>query len=66
VPPLARSLVRLWQMGYPPRDVTTGSGGDNASGGMLANPGDYHYRSNHGSTKHLNDPPAIAKLQVRY
>ena len=56
-------LLELHEMGFPPRDVLTGSGGCNASGGILANPGDYHYRSNHGSTPHLNDPAALAKLQ---
>merc|ERR1719223_315188 len=30
---------------------------------ILHNPGDYHYRSNTGSERHLNDPDAIAKLQ---
>ena len=31
--------------------------------GMLPSPGDYHYRSNANSERHLNDPVAIAKLQ---
>lgn len=30
---------------------------------VFANPGDYHFRSNEGSEKHLNDPSTIAKLQ---
>jgi glutamate synthase (NADPH/NADH) len=31
--------------------------------GMLPNPGDYYYRSNENSERHLNDPEAITKLQ---
>jgi glutamate synthase (NADPH/NADH) len=55
---LGRDLLDLHAMGFPPRDVTTGS-----AEAILDNPGDYHYRSNFGSEMHMNDPPAVAKLQ---
>jgi hypothetical protein len=30
----------------------------------VPHPGDYHFRSNAGAEKHLNDPAAIAALQA--
>ena len=52
------NLCEMHQLGFPSRDVTTGT-----ADVILPNPGDYHYRSNYGSEKHMNDPPAVAKLQ---
>ena len=55
---LGRDLLEMHALGFPPREVTTGT-----ADVILPNPGDYHYRSNYGSEKHMNDPPATAKLQ---
>jgi glutamate synthase (NADPH/NADH) len=52
------TLCEMHALGFPSRDVTTGT-----ADVILPNPGDYHYRSNYGSEKHMNDPPAVAKLQ---
>lgn len=37
---------------------------DSAEARSLPNPGEYAFRANAGSEKHMNDPAAIAALQA--
>ena len=55
---LAADYIRMHSAGFPDREVEA-----DTMGRRLPNFGDYHYRSNLGSEKHLNDPKAVSKLQ---
>ena len=55
---VARDYLRQHETGFFPREITDVSTLD------LENPGEYAYRSNPRSEAHINDPGAIAALQV--
>lgn len=56
---LGADSIRLHSMAY-----NNNMAPDTADSVAVPHPGDYHYRANADSEKHLNDPEAIAKLQA--
>ena len=55
---VARDYLRQHEVGFFPRELT------DVTTHELENPGEYAYRSNPKSEAHINDPGAIAALQV--
>jgi len=55
---VARDYLFQHQVGFFPRETT------DINTEMLENPGEYHYRAGPGAEAHINDPSAIAALQV--
>ena len=55
---VARDYLRQHEVGFFPRELT------DVTTHVLENPGEYAYRSNPKSEAHINDPGAIAALQV--
>eukprot|EP00820_Chromera_velia_P022382 Cvel_8240.t1-p1 / transcript=Cvel_8240.t1 / gene=Cvel_8240 / organism=Chromera_velia_CCMP2878 / gene_product=Glutamate synthase 1 [NADH], chloroplastic, putative / transcript_product=Glutamate synthase 1 [NADH], chloroplastic, putative / location=Cvel_scaffold450:49418-60429(-) / protein_length=2160 / sequence_SO=supercontig / SO=protein_coding / is_pseudo=false len=61
---IGKDYLRLHHRGWP---EVASLQKENFEGAVLPNPGDYHYRNpdtNKDAEKHINDPEAIAQLQV--